>query len=143
MADTKISELPAATILTGGEKLPAVQGGANVAVTPDQIVALGSKAVSIRTVTGSATVDASNHDGSLIVVNSASAATVTLADDLPAGSVVNILQRGAGAVTIAGQTDSLGLPTGKSAVIAGQWQVAMAIKVAAGQWAVSGALADA
>ncbi|ARR55319.1 hypothetical protein HY78_18670 [Rhizorhabdus wittichii DC-6] len=37
-ADVKISAMPAASTLGGTEKLPAVQSGANVAVTPDQIV---------------------------------------------------------------------------------------------------------
>ena len=39
MADTKISALPAAAALSGGEKIPAVQSGANVALTPNQIAA--------------------------------------------------------------------------------------------------------
>ena len=36
-AQVKISSLPAASALAGGELLPAVQGGADVAVTSDQI----------------------------------------------------------------------------------------------------------
>lgn len=44
MASKKISELALASPLAGGEKLAAVQGGANVAVTPAQIVALSGVA---------------------------------------------------------------------------------------------------
>jgi hypothetical protein len=38
MNDTKISALPGAAALGGGELLPGVQAGANVAITPAQIV---------------------------------------------------------------------------------------------------------
>ncbi|HLZ84877.1 MAG TPA: hypothetical protein VKQ54_15040, partial [Caulobacteraceae bacterium] len=36
-AQVKISSLPAAATLAGGELIPAVQGGADVAITPSQI----------------------------------------------------------------------------------------------------------
>lgn len=39
MADMRISDFPAASALVGGEKIAAVQGGANVAVTPAQLAA--------------------------------------------------------------------------------------------------------
>jgi hypothetical protein len=74
MADTKISALANAAALGGGEKLPGVQSGGNVGITPAQI----------RTyvLTGLA---AGNVSGLAAVATSGSAADLT--GTIPAGSI--------------------------------------------------------
>lgn len=89
------------------------------------------------------TVNVTNNDGSLLDVTSNVATTITLADDLPVGTTVDILARGSGVVTVAMESGVPSVPTGKVASIAGQYQVITAAKPAAGVVVLLGALADA
>lgn len=61
MADKKISAMTAATTLGGTEKIPAVQGGANVYLTPAQLAVYGSPSIENRLINGDFLIDQTNE----------------------------------------------------------------------------------
>lgn len=94
----RISELTAASVLDGTELVPVVKGGATQRAT---VAAVRAGLLSTRSVTGSYTLVAADA-GMVLEVSSAFAVTITLpANVLPAGSVVEVVRMGAGAVTLA------------------------------------------
>lgn len=81
-----------------------------------------------------------------VTMDNASANTLTVpanaAVAFPVGSIVNVVQKGAGATTITGDTGvTVNGASAGSVSIAAQWQGVSLWKVAADEWIVSGALA--
>jgi hypothetical protein len=109
MADTKFSALPAASALSGSEKVIGLQGAAATQVGVQAIVDLPSttKAVTgeiagVNTQAGTAYTLTAADKGCLVIATNASAVTITV----PLGifkknAVVYIKQSGAGQVTMA------------------------------------------
>lgn len=90
---------------------------------------------------GSGTVDPATFNGQPVVVNSSDPETVTLSDDFPIGTVVNVVAVGTGAVSIEGDTDTVEVASGFVATISGQYLAASAVKFDASTWVVFGSLA--
>lgn len=97
----------------------------------------------VTTIANSSAITAANNNGNIVVCNSAGPITVTLNDDLPVGTVIDLVSIGAGVVTIAVQSGNLRTYTGKQPQIVGQYAGVTAIKNANGNVVLIGALADA
>lgn len=94
--------------------------------------------------TGTAYTLAAGDAGLGVTMNNASANTVTIpaGATLPVGAVVNVVQIGAGATTITGDTGVTVNGTSEGSVaISARWQGVSLWKVAADEWVASGALA--
>lgn len=83
----------------------------------------------------------------IITMNNAAANTFTIPANAsvtyPVGTKLNILQIGAGATTVAINTDTLSYDTSLTLTLNGQYAMATAIKIAATQWVLVGNLAQA
>lgn len=136
MADTKISQLPAAAALTGDELLPVVQGGATLRAT-----ARAMQRVPINDQTGTAYTLVAADGGKMVRCNNAAAIALTVpgGGTMAVGDVVMVRQVGAGQVTAGGAT--LNTPAGVSAKTRVQGSVMSLHCVAADTFDVSGDLA--
>lgn len=101
MADKKISQLTAASTLTGAEELPVVQSSSTKKATVTQIVAAIQGAANMVTESGTTRVLTTDDNQKVIYCTSASAVTITTAVSLGVGFNVTIIQGGAGKVTVA------------------------------------------
>jgi hypothetical protein len=135
MADIKISELPAASALTGAELLPVVQSGVTVRSTVREI-----QRIPLNTQTGTAYTLVAADAGRVVRCDNAAAIALTLPTGVfVVGDVVLVRQVGAGQVTAAGGT--INLPTGAAAKTRTQGSVISLHYVAANTWDASGDLA--
>lgn len=116
MADTKISNLPAATTpLAGTEVLPIVQSGTTDKVsvanlTSGRVVgAIGYQLESggVITEAGTTRTLSATDNGKVIYCTSGSAVTINCAAGLGAGFSCTIIQGGAGKVTVAPNSQTL------------------------------------
>lgn len=96
MADKKISQLTAVTVLDGTEPLPLVQSGTTKKATVSQVLTGQLITWAFTTRTLSAT-----DNGKIIYCTSGSATTITCATGLSVGFNATIIQGGAGKVTLA------------------------------------------
>jgi hypothetical protein len=102
MADTKISDLTAASTLAGTEVLPVVQSAETKKVTVTQILTGQLVTESGTTRTLSAT-----DNGKIIYCTSGSAVTINCAAGLGVGFNCTIIQGGVGKVTVAANSQTL------------------------------------
>lgn len=109
MADTKISALPTAGVITGTEELPVVQGGVTSKVTVTSLVAPSlvsyqTKTTTINNQTGTTYTFVLADEASLVTFGSASATTVTVPTNasvaFPVGTQIDLIQAGTGKVTL-------------------------------------------
>lgn len=141
MADTKISDLTAASALTGAEQIPLVQSGATVRA-PVSALTL----TAVRTVSGTSdTLVLADHT-KVVRTTGSSAVAVTIPTNasvaLAVGSVVTLRQAGSGALTLAAAGGvTLNTPTGHTAGARAQGSTLALHKVAADEWDLTGDLA--
>ena len=132
MADVKISELPAATALTGEETLPGVQGGTTV-----KMAARALQCIPVNNQTGTAYTAVAGDAGKMIRCANASAVALTLpTGTYTVGDVIMVRQVGAGQVTASGGTIDPAGPKTRA-----QGSVMSLHYVAANTWDASGDLA--
>lgn len=141
MADTKISDLTAASALTGTELVPVVQGAATVRTTAGALTLLP-----VRTVTGTADTLVLADHSKVVRTTGSSAVAVTIPTNasvaLAVGSVVTLRQAGSGALTItAAGGVTLNTPTGHTAGARAQGSTLAIHKVATDEWDLTGDLA--
>lgn len=137
MADVKISELPAASTLTGDELVPVVQAGATKRAT---VAAL--QRIPVNDQTGTTYALAAADAGRCVRANNAAAIAVTAPTGgiFTVGDVILLRQVGAGQVTVTGGT--LNLPAAITAAkTRAQGSVITLHYVATDTWDVSGDLA--
>ena len=96
MADKKISQLTAVTVLDGTEPPPLVQAGTTKKATISQVLT-----GQIVTEAGTSRTLSATDNGKIIYCTNAAATTVTMGVGLPAGFNVTIIQGGTGKVTLA------------------------------------------
>ena len=77
---------------TASDSILVVNGG---------VIKSVAKSASVNTQTGNYTLT-STDNGGILIMNAAAAVTVTVPATLPAGFVVQIIQKGAGQITVAG-----------------------------------------
>jgi len=163
MANTKISALPAASALSGSDVVPAVQSGATVKATADQVATYAQT----KDIDFSATQSAASVGTRGIAQNSQSAAYPIVASDagkhilhpsadttartwtipanasvpFPIGTAITFVnQNGAGVITIAITSDTMrlaGAGTTGSRTLAANG-IATALKLTATEWLISG-----
>lgn len=129
----KISELPAGSTPDGTERVEAVQGGANVSLTVQQIADLsgGGGGVGITAIneqTGTTYALAFADAAKAVRCTNASAITLTVpvraSVALPTLCMIPVIQGGAGAVTIAAAAGvTLESPNGAVTTAAGDFRV--------------------
>lgn len=149
MATKKISELdPAITPLGGTELVEIVQDGANVQTTTQEIADLGGGgsggAITVSGQTANYTA-VSGDANSYVRMNAATALIFTVPTDAavpyPIGTRLYVEQRGAGTVTITGDTGVTVRSRGSVYDTAGQYAVAALVKVDTDTWVLSGDVA--
>lgn len=121
---------------------------ADVATNTAAISALqtskADKDYTLRAHTGTTDTLVLADDGKLITSSNASAVTQTIPANasvaLPVGSVIQVLQLGAGQVSFAITSDTLQLPSGFVAKARGQYSLVTLIKIASTTWVAAGDL---
>jgi hypothetical protein len=170
MADTKISALTAAAALAGTEAVPVVQSAATVKTTLSAIAAyvrstitgyltaannlsdLASAATArgnlglhaVTTQTGTAYTAVLADADSMVRFTSASAVTFTIPPNssvaFPVGTWIEIVQAGAGAVSVAAGSGVTVNSRSSDLTLAGQYAVAFVKQVGADTWIMNGDL---
>jgi 6-phosphogluconolactonase/glucosamine-6-phosphate isomerase/deaminase len=134
MADKKISELTAVTVLDGTEPLPLVQSGETKKATVSRVLT-----GQIVTEAGTSRTLAAGDNGKIIYCTSASDVTITCATGLGVGFNATIIQAGAGKVTLAAGTATLNSYSGLLSTM-GQYAVVSVISAVADEFIAAGNL---
>lgn len=142
MANKKISELPAATPLTGEESLPVVQGGASAKASAKDISKFGYQ--DVQTVADTTKTLALTDRGSWVRFTNASGCTLTIPTNasvaIGVGESFNGIQRG-GKVTITPASGvTVNVPTGYKSNTRAAGSPLCLIKVATNEWDLIGDL---
>ena len=134
MADKKISQLTAVTVLDGTEPLPLVQAGVTKKATVSQVLTgqLITEAGASRTL-------AAGDNGKIIYCTLGTAVTITCATGLPVGFNATIIQGGAGKVTLAAGAATLNSYSGLFSTM-GQYAVISVISPVADEFIAAGNL---
>lgn len=134
MADKKISQLTAVTVLDGTEPLPLVQAGTTKKATISQVLTgqLITEAGASRTLSAT-------DNGKIIYCTSGSAVTITCATGLAVGFNATIIQGGAGKVTLAAGAATLNSYSGLLSTM-GQYAVISVISPVADEFIAAGNL---
>ena len=134
MADKKISQLTAVTVLDGTEPLPLVQSGVTKKATVSQVLTgqLVTEAGTSRTL-------AAGDNGKIIYCTSGSAVTITCATGLGVGFNATVIQGGAGKVTLAAGAATLNSYSGLFSTM-GQFAVVSVISPVADEFIAAGNL---
>jgi len=134
MADKKISQLTAVTVLDGTEPLPLVQSGVTKKATISQVLTgqLITEAGASRTL-------AAGDNGKIIYCTLGTAVTITCATGLPVGFNATIIQGGAGKVTLAAGAATLNSYSGLFSTM-GQYAVISVISPVADEFIAAGNL---
>lgn len=145
MANRKISELPAAGVLSGAELVEAVQGGVNVQTTVQAIADLGgggdtpgplSRSENVTTLT----VDDDDHNY-IIVLTHTDAADITLPNTVAIGTYVTFIRgEGAGLTTFVPGGTSVFYTLGDETTIEEERAWVSWLKVSATEWYGAGGL---
>lgn len=147
MADVRISELTAATVVAGTDIIPATQGAATKKVTAQQVAEF-TRLVEVNSQTGTTYTTVLADQGKVVRGNNASAITYTIPLNssvaYPIGCSIAFRQVGIGAITLSPSgAVVLNKPTGYLAKTARQHATIMIHKVGADEWDVTGDLASA
>jgi hypothetical protein len=134
MADKKISQLTAVTVLDGTEPLPLVQSGETKKATVSQVLT-----GQIVTEAGTSRTLAAGDNGKIIYCTSGSAVTITCATGLAVGFNATIIQGGAGKVTLAAGAATLNSYSGLLSTM-GQYAVISVISAVADEFIAAGNL---
>lgn len=134
MADKKISQLTAVTVLDGTEPLPLVQAGVTKKATVSQVLTgqLITEATTARTLSAT-------DNGKIIYCTSGSATTITCATGLDVGFNCTIIQGGAGKVTSVAGTATLNSYSGLLSTM-GQYAIISLISPVADEFIAAGNL---
>jgi hypothetical protein len=134
MADKKISQLTAVTVLDGTEPLPLVQAGVTKKATVSQVLTgqLITEATTARTLSAT-------DNGKIIYCTSGSATTITCATGLDVGFNCTIIQGGAGKVTAAAGAATLNSYSALFSTM-GQYAVISIVSPVADQFIAAGNL---
>jgi len=134
MADKKISQLTAVTVLDGTEPLPLVQSGVTKKATISQVLTgqLITEAGASRTLSAT-------DNGKIIYCTLGTAVTITWATGLPVGFNATIIQGGAGKVTLAAGAATLNSYSGLFSTM-GQFAVVSVISPVADEFIAAGNL---
>jgi len=138
MADTKLSELSAATSPVAGDVLLyGVQGGASVAITAWQV-----RGVPVRSTSTSGSL-ATTDAGACVRCTASSAVELTVPSGAwVVGDVVQLRQAGTGALTVAaGSGVTVNVPSGRTAGARAQGSSLALHYVATDEWDLTGDLA--
>jgi hypothetical protein len=135
MADKKISQLTAVTVLDGTEPLPLVQSGTTKKATVSQVLT-----GQIVTEAGASRTLSATDNGKIIYCTSGSAVTISCPDGLAVGFNATIIQAGAGKVTLAASgTATLNSYSGLLSTM-GQYAVVSVISPVADEFIAAGNL---
>jgi hypothetical protein len=134
MADKKISQLTAVTVLDGTEPLPLVQAGVTKKATVSQVLT-----GQIATEAGTSRTLAAGDNGKIIYCTSGSAVTITCDTGLGVGFNATIIQGGAGKVTLAPGTATLNSYSGLLSTM-GQYAVISVVSAVADEFIAAGNL---
>jgi hypothetical protein len=85
----------------------------------------------------------SSDDKKTVTLNNAGATVLDVADGLPVGFTCNVVQLGAGAVTLTPDTDTINVNAGLTLVSNGQYAGVTLVKYASGLWVACGDLVPA
>ncbi len=143
MADQKISELTAASQLSGSESIPGVQSGSTKKTTAREIAAIGYQ--SIVTDNAASRTLALTDLGKYIRMTSGSANSITVPPNASVafeiGTTLNGVQAGAGKTTISpGSGVTINKPTGYNSACRAQGAAWGLVKVATNEWDLFGDL---
>jgi hypothetical protein len=149
--DTKISAETAASALSGPETFPAVQSAGNVKVTATQIKAFAKAGLApsdltntVSTQSGTSYTAVLGDAGTYIQFTNGSSITFTIPPNssvaFPIGTVIEMEQNGAGALTLAPGSGVTINSRGADLTLAGQYAVAAVKKVATNIWTLAGDL---
>lgn len=145
MSNKGITDLTNASTLDGTESVHIVQGGNSRQTTTGDIADI--HVYTVNTQTGTTYTLALGDKNNIIVMNNASANTVTIPTNasvaFPVGSVITIVQDGAGLTTITADTGvTLNNVSAGSAAFFGQNSTISLIKIASDKWNMSGEHTD-
>jgi hypothetical protein len=100
--------------VNGQVRIRTINSGAatdSLLVVNGGVVKSVSRSATVNTQTGNYTLTTSDN-GAILIMNSASAVTVTVPATLPAGFVVQIIQKGAGQITVTGSGTTMNSANG-------------------------------
>jgi hypothetical protein len=141
MADTKISAESAGTTPDGTEVLPAVQSAANVKLTTIQVTQAPR---SINAQTGTTYTLVAGDQGKVVTLSNAGAIALTVPANasvaFPIGTQIDLLQIGAGQVTVGNGGGAATISSDTGLKISAQYKGATLLKTGTNQWYLFGSL---
>jgi len=145
MTNKGITDLTNAGTLDGTESVHIVQGGNSRQTTLQEIADI--HVYSVNTQTGATYTLALSDLNNIVVMNNASANTITIPANasvaFPIGTVVTIIQDGAGLTTVSADTGvTLNNVSAGSAALFGQNSLVSIIKISADKWNMVGKHTD-
>jgi len=138
----KISELTAASALDGSETFEGVQSSESKKVTAAQ-VATYAKAPGLNAQTGTTYTLVLTDANKAVTMSNASANTLTIPTNtsvaFPLGTVVSVVQQGAGTTTVVGDTGvTVNGTSAGSADITAQYSAVSLLKIGTDEWNLAG-----